>query len=337
MSDALFTAADVFNGDPLRPDTTALTPPQIVAALTRPQRVQRVKWLVGQAHDIYHEAVDLYAGDKEIAAICGMFSGGNDSNTLMHLFRYRLTHAIHANTTVGIEETRLHVRDTCAEWNLPLIEKSGDHTFEDLIFRRIKTKKKGEDIWPGGFPGPGAHYKPVYQRLKERAFDKARHELGIANSRTKLAVWVGGRRRAESVQRRTVPLHEVDGSVIWVSPLAMWHKADLNTYRLMFAPTHEPVPLNPVTDKLHMSGECLCGAMAHPGELEEIGFWYPEFKAYIERLSERLKAMGVPYPFYIWGHGQGKPAADEPTGYACSSCASRPIPGQLDMLEGEVA
>lgn len=25
----------------------------------------------------------------------------------------------------------------------------------------------------------------------------------------------------------------------------------------------------------HMSGECLCGAFAKPGELDEIRFWYP--------------------------------------------------------------
>lgn len=315
MTDALFTEADVYDGDPLRPDMETPTPLEVVASLTRPQREQRVEWLIDQAHAIYDEALrDLLRG-RELVAQCVLFSGGNDSTTLAHLFRDRATHAIMANTGIGIEQTRQYVRDTCAAWSLPLVEVHPEDSYEDLVCGRVKTKKSGEDVWAGGFPGPGAH-GTMYQRLKERAFDRARHELGFANSKAKAATFIAGRRRQESERREDVPLCEDDGTVIWVSPIALWTKPDMNTYRLMMG----DVPRNEVSDKLHMSGECLCGAYAHPGELDEIGYWFPEVRAEIERLQGEVRAAGYGEPWCMWGHGQGKPGK---AGRLCGNCTVR--------------
>ena len=44
------------------------------------------------------------------------------------------------------------------------------------------------------------------------------------------------------------------------------------------------VPRSPVVDRIHKSGECLCGAYASEGEIEELSFWYPEYAAYIKGL-----------------------------------------------------
>jgi 3'-phosphoadenosine 5'-phosphosulfate sulfotransferase (PAPS reductase)/FAD synthetase len=313
VTDALFTEADVWNGDPLRPDTEIVTPSEIVAALSPADRKLRVGRLVEQAFDIYADGIEQYISGRDLAASCVLFSGGNDSTTLAHLFtrvRPLATHAIHANTTIGIEQTRQYVRDTCAAWGLPLVEKRAPITYRDLVLER-------------GFPGPGHHWK-MYSRLKERALDLARHDLGVANSRTKAAVFIAGRRRAESERRQDVPLYESDGSVIWVSPLAMWTKLDLNTYREIF---HD-VPRNEVSDLLHMSGECLCGAFAKPGELDEIGEWFPEVRAEIEELQRDVAAAGHERPFCTWGHGQGDPSK---SGRLCSSCS---VVGQLDLLDG---
>ena len=57
MSDALFTEADVYSGDPLRPDTETPTPAEVVGSLTGSQRRQRVEWLSQQAHDLYDAGV----------------------------------------------------------------------------------------------------------------------------------------------------------------------------------------------------------------------------------------------------------------------------------------
>ena len=301
--DGLFPEADAYSGDPIWPDLVNPTPASMVATLTRPDRERRVEHLVEQAHGIYDAGLATHRRGREIVASCILFSGGNDSTTLAHLFRSRATHAIHANTTIGIEATRQYVRDTCKGWGLPLIEKTAPISYRDLVLER-------------GFPGPAMHFK-MYSRLKERCLDAARVELAVANSRTKAVVFIAGIRRAESQRRVDRDVHQSDGSAIWVSPLSMWTKLDLNTYRLI----HGDVPANPVTDALHMSGECLCGAFAHPGELDEIRMWFPEMAAEIDQLERDVRSAGHLPPFDTWGHGQGTPSPV--SGQLCSSCDDR--------------
>lgn len=308
---ALFPEADAYDGDPLRPDTTTPTPVSIVATLTRPDRERRLQWLIEQAHGIYSTAIAERSEGRELIAECLLFSGGNDSTVLGHLFRRRATCAVHANTTIGIEATRQFVRDTCALWGLPLIEERPPHSYADLVLGRVNG-------WPGGFPGPGAH-GTIYQRIKERALDRARHTLGVANSRSQFVTFIAGRRRDESDKRADVPLSESDGTVVWVSPIALWTKLDLNTYRL----THD-VPVNRVAELLHMSGECLCGSYAGPGELDEIRLWFPEVAAEIDALAAEVLAAGIVAPeFCTWGHGLRGSSKLTAAGRLCSSCAPR--------------
>ncbi|GGM78323.1 hypothetical protein GCM10012275_56220 [Longimycelium tulufanense] len=232
-----------------------------------------------------------------------LFSGGNDSTVLTHLMRQRATHAIHANTGIGIEQTRQFVRDTCRAWGLPLIEK------------RPPTGSRYRDlVLDQGFPGPAHHFK-MYQRLKERGLRQARAEL-VDNGRRQRVVFLAGRRREESRRRQEIPLHEREGSVIWASPLALWTKVDLNTYRRMFE-----VPTNPVADLLHMSGECLCGAFAKPGELDEIRFWFPDVAAEIENLAAEARQSGVPPERCRWGWGASRNRRRVRSGPLCQTCA----------------
>lgn len=300
MSAELFDDAALFTGDPIYPDTEQVCPPSVIAGLTKPQREIRVQRLVTQAHRIVDDAWDLADGRMR-AAWCVLYSGGNDSTVLAHLMKRRVDYAVHCNTTIGIEETRVFVRDTCEAWGLPLLERTAPTSFRDLVLGR----------W-NGFPGPAFH-ETAYQRLKERALDEVRREL-VRHSRRERVLFIAGRRRAESKKRTTIPLYEVDGSAIWASPLAMWTKLDMNTYRLMM---QGDVPVNPVAEKLHMSGECLCGSYAHPGELEEIRFWYPDMAAEIDALMAEAAAAGITAPFNTWGHGQGKPSG---VGRLCTSC-----------------
>ena len=44
-----------------------------------------------------------------------------------------------------------------------------------------------------------------------------------------------------------------------------------------------------------MSGECLCGAYAKRGELDEIALWYPDVAARIRDLERRVAANGLAY------------------------------------------
>jgi 3'-phosphoadenosine 5'-phosphosulfate sulfotransferase (PAPS reductase)/FAD synthetase len=228
---------------------------------------------------------------KLLAAICVLFSGGNDSTVLAHMFRSTATHAIHANTTIGIETTREFVRNTCEEWGLPLIEKTPP---------RVQDHYRAQ-VLLHGFPGPGRH-AVMFQRLKERGLRAARKDIIGNRGHRERVLYIAGRRRAESARRASIPANGRDGAIVWSSPLLNWTKPDLMTYRLM----HGDVPVNEVSQIIHMSGECLCGAFASPGEREELEFWFDEHLDLIRWLeAELLKPAYDHIPAYrkTWGWG----------------------------------
>ncbi|MGZ6788358.1 MAG: phosphoadenosine phosphosulfate reductase domain-containing protein [Mycobacteriaceae bacterium] len=288
-----------------------------VARLTRPMRELRVKELVEEAHDLLSIAIrdHILQDGRDVAAVAILFSGGNDSTILAHLFRTRADYAAHCNTTIGIEQTRQFVRDICAAWGLGLIErtppKESDH-YRALVLDQ-------------GFPGPGHHFK-MFQRLKERALRQVQREL-VTNPRKERVVFIAGRRRQESKRRANIPDMERRGSVVYVSPLVNWTKMDMNTYRLMMG----DVPVNEVSDLIHMSGECLCGSFAHPGERDEVSHWFPGvFEEIAELEAEIANRDDIPEHRRKWGWGADPQArnatpkgAASKTGLMCSSCDDR--------------
>jgi hypothetical protein len=106
-----------------------------------------------------------------------------------------------------------------------------------------------------------------------------------------------------------------------VSPLVHWTDAHMREYRArhrcQLDHDHAPhrlchegaLPLNEVTEHLHMSGECLCGAYAKPGELDEVEFFYPHAAEPLRKLEAEAEAAGVPY--CKWGQ---RNASDTTTG-----------------------
>jgi 3'-phosphoadenosine 5'-phosphosulfate sulfotransferase (PAPS reductase)/FAD synthetase len=291
----------------------AFLSPTEVAALSRHEREERVRLLVQQSHNIVTRAIERHsnADGRVLVATVVLFSGGNDSTVLAHLMRERSTHAAHANTTIGLEPTREFVRKSCAAWALPLLEftppRPSDH-YENLVTDQ-------------GFPGPGHHFK-MYQRLKERSLEEVRRQL-VHNPYRERVIFLAGRRRTESARRATIPAVERRGSTVWVSPLVNWTQFDLTTYRLL----HSYVPVNEVTELIHMSGECLCGSFAKPGEREELAFWFPSFEAHIQQLEERVsRVAGIPDHRRRWGWGATVREADRRPGSSgplCTSCDAR--------------
>ena len=314
--------------------------PEDVARLSRTARKERVRALVDYAYEQLDAIQDgVVLSGRKVAATAVLYSGGNDSTVLAHLFRNRADLAVHVNTGIGIERTRTFVRDTCKSWNLPLLEEHPPKgsTYEELVMDQ-------------GFPGPGHHWK-MYQRLKERGLRKARktllHDAGVSGHKGRV-IFLAGRRRTESERRANIPESQVEGSVIWLSPIALWTKMDLNTYRLM----NGDVPTNEVTSLLHMSGECLCGAFAHKNELDEIGLWFPAVRAEIEALEAKVLCAGkVPAWKARWGWGaDGATIAkmkragmsdDEiasefvssVSGMLCSSCDAKQSGGEVLRLD----
>ncbi len=296
--------------------------------------IERVSRLTAQAHALLDEAIEreITTQRRYHLETVVLFSGGKDSTVLTHLFKDRASFAAHCNTGIGIEQTREFVRDTCADWHLPLIEKMPlpNDTYDTLVLGRsiIRTgPDRGRVIWGGGFPGPAAH-QVMYQRLKERTLDRVRAEL-VEFPTSGRVIFLAGRRADESARRKPLARKspvERKGSVVWVSPLINWTSADLNAYRRV----HPDVPCNEVADLLHMSGECLCGSYAHSGELEEIEMWFPQDVRDIRRLEKQVAAADVaPAERCRWGWGADK---QKPSGAGpmCSSCSARFRPDSAD-------
>lgn len=276
---------------------------------TSHERVERINSLVRESYEIVDKAIqEHFVNDnREVAAVVILFSGGNDSTTLAHLFRERADYAAHCNTGIGIEKTRQFVRDTCGLWDLPLMEvhPPAGSTYEELVIDQ-------------GFPGPGHHWK-MYQRLKERGLRQVRKQL-VRNPRRERVLFLAGRRRDESKRRMQIPESDRVGSAVFVSPLVNWTKADMSAYRIL-----NSVPRNEVSDCLHMSGECLCGAFAHHNELEEIRFWFPDVAAEIEALEGKVRAAGHPEKVCKWGWGANSTVKPSRSGLMCSSCDARAV------------
>lgn len=327
--------------DPLNPHPEYPTPIEDVLRLTASERETRVRALIRLSHNKFDQAIDEHARNKDIAGFCSLVSGGNDSYTVANLFRGVATHHVHANTGTGIEATREFVRATAAQWGKPLIEHSPESGkgYFDLVRGNVmaRSRKSGELVraWPGGFPGPAAH-AVMYQRLKERSLEKIPHNFGISGSKTERVVFIAGRRRPESKVRTTIPYSDPQGTVLWISPLAVWHKADLRAYRMLFP----DVPQNPVARVLGMSGECGCLANATAGEPDRWRAAYPD-DPFIRQINEVEAEIAdrtdIPPHRKKWGWGGAYDDPDEieemsRTSLCSVNCGIDPLFDSMDPL-----
>lgn len=324
---------------PGMPDALAKMPPK-----ARDYVAMTLDEAIAASHSLLDEVADRYSPERWLL----LFSGGNDSSLLAHLVHQRMDMAVHIDTTIGIPQTRAYVDAACQEWGLPLTVGHPPRSYEDLVLGDVApTTAKGKNpaVWRG-FPGPGAHGL-MYQRLKEKALDQIRRDLigqDKRRHRGRLA-FVAGMRWSESQRRfRNASEIDVSGSVVWVSPIVYWtnghiaeyrdrHRCQLNHAHANHMLCHpNALPLSEVSANLHMSGDCLCGAYAHPGELDEIEFFYPDISAKIRDLERRVAERGIPW--CRWGAGKegaGRDSGEAAPGRLCSSCAE--TPGQIDLLD----
>lgn len=250
--------------------------------------------------NIVQEAIEKY----KPTAVLACFSGGHDSLVATHVSQQFFSHVLHINTGIGIEDTRQFVRDTCQLFNWPLIEQQTPASYERLVTER-------------GFPGPAQHTK-MYNRLKERALRKVYRRFHRLYSDDH-AIFITGARSEESTRRmgHVKPIAP-DPSYphwIWVAPLHNWTKMNVQNYITTY-----DLPRNDIVTKLHMSGECLCGAYAKPGERQWIKFWFPEVDTYLSELEEKVRAAGIPGPRCRWGWKDGTPEEQESFLPLCAGC-----------------
>lgn len=203
------------------------------------------------------------------------FSGGGDSLLCAEIVKKYFPKAkiFHANTGVGIKKTRKFVRDYCEKrgWDLVEIKAKEDcgQDYEEMVMEY-------------GFPGPAMH-KKMYQRLKERCIQKLHRDYkgGYGNK----IMMCTGIRSDESQIRAGYKNRIIDAinGVAWINPVYWFSKQDKYDYL-----EHHKIERNPVSKVIGMSGECLCGAYAHKGELDLIRLVEPETADYLEELQERV-------------------------------------------------
>lgn len=226
------------------------------------------------------------------SSVWALFSGGHDSLVATHIAAQhpRFSGVVHIRTGIGIKETPRFVYETCKRFGWPL-----------RMYRPLARDRYESFVMQHGFPGPAQHGR-MYQRLKERSLD--RHVQSVKTRWNDRIVLVTGCRLAESRRRmgHVEPVQRVKTKV-WIAPTLRWETADQHDYMAAHG-----LPRNPVKDTLCMSGECLCGAFAEPGELQDIALWYPQAADEIRAIEERVAAAGV--RACRWGHRP--PAACEP-------------------------
>ena len=227
--------------------------------------------------------LDESAERHQASGVWGLISGGNDSlaNTLVTSQARMFRGCLHIDTGIGIDETREFVRETCRAQGWPLKVYRAADCGQDYDALAIRY----------GFPGPGQHFR-MYIRLKERALNRFIREHKT-HRHDRLVLSTGARSQESARRMGHVEPERREGVKVWVNPLHDWSKLECREYI-----ESRGVPQNPVVALLHMSGECLCGAFAHPGELDEIALWYPQTAERIRDLETRVKEAGKPC---IWG------------------------------------
>lgn len=213
-------------------------------------------------------------------AIYALLSGGDGSLGATHYYMNNVPgcQVAHIDTGIGILRTQHFVRNTCEREGYPLtIIRAKEDCGQD--YDRIVLKY--------GFPGPAQHNR-MYAQLKERAI----REL-VRRAKTKRGdkvMLLTGICHDDSVRRSGYgdSLITFNGAQMWVNAL-YWAGATWIHHRI----NNSGLPRNPVAEELGMSGECLCGAFASPGELAIVKRVCPETGARIERLQEQARFAGV--------------------------------------------
>jgi 3'-phosphoadenosine 5'-phosphosulfate sulfotransferase (PAPS reductase)/FAD synthetase len=238
-----------------------------------------------------------------------LFSGGNDSHVLLDADASMADEVVHVNTGIGIPETTEFARRVGSSYGIPFTELHPPVPYEELVLGRWR-----------GLPGPGAH-RFTYTMLKERPLEQL-----LRDHRTKRGqrfLLLTGVRLAESKRRmgHVTPMRRKGGQV-WVNPLLDWTNEEMNAYR-----KSQNLPVNEVSANLHMSGECMCGAMADQGPKREeralLRFFYPEFDARLTDIERQAKDAGLRY--CEWGVKRRNLAQIEelPFEPMCMSCEFR--------------
>jgi 3'-phosphoadenosine 5'-phosphosulfate sulfotransferase (PAPS reductase)/FAD synthetase len=257
---------------------------------------EQTKLFAREPMEIVTEAIERFRP----AGMILLYSGGNDSGVVAHwawerheLFRsmcaeLREVVPFHIDTGTALAENLQHAHVTASKYGW--FEKRG--TSWGSWERGCPSNTTDYGVWTYedivlnyGFPGPKQH-RWTYIRLKERALDAAVQRR--KRSRRDKVLLLSGVRASESRRRMgTSEAIQERGAKVWVAPFIDWTDRQMREYRARHGITE-----NPVSPLLHVSGDCLCGAFARPGEMTEIETFFPYAAERIHRLEREAKKRG---------------------------------------------
>jgi 3'-phosphoadenosine 5'-phosphosulfate sulfotransferase (PAPS reductase)/FAD synthetase len=231
--------------------------------------------LIRSSKEIFTEAVRFY----KPRAIVGMFSGGDDSLTMLHVAQelgIKFTAIIHGDTKTGIPQTTDFAKAEVSRLGHRLIIADAGTSYVDYVMRKGFFGK-----------GNGAHAFS-YNVLKANHFKSAvSNELRKGRSGYRV-LFINGARRLESERRKKtmVSPYRVENNKlnIWVNLINEWDKHDTVDYL-----EGNNIQRNPVSIKLCRSGECMCGTMQTEGDRTEASYFFPEWGKWLDELEKAVK------------------------------------------------
>lgn len=285
--------------------------------------------LVGDPYVMLDKAIDYYK--PSIALV--MLSGGNDSTAtaacvMDHPWVRENSFVLHVNTGTGIPETNQFVHETCAEQGWTLKEyKAAEHIDAKGNPAPILYK---DMVLQMGFPGPKQH-NVYYGQLKGKPLAQALRELKMP---AKKILLISGVRQDESIRRmgihtpwgRAKRRNGTQYGAPWVNPLFFFNKTQCRDVI-----KSKNITPNPVCGMICMSGECLCGAFAKPGESHVIEAAFPEHFQKFRKLESEVFSkfpwkwdQVPPASFFQEKRGQQRIPGLE-TQLLCASCADKQL------------
>jgi len=231
-----------------------------------------------------------------------LVSGGKDSISAAIITDrlVGLTGVIFVDTTIGLQETKDFVIRTCKEhsWKLKILKPKT--TYEDMVLKY-------------GFPKPSHHrmsfiylkWQPIYYWIKDLP------------DREQIALISGVRKRESKRRGRTTEEIKIDATckyMVWVAPIMYW-----STSRVWEFVRKENIEVSPSYKKIHLSGDCLCGAYSKTGEAEIINAFYPEMAAKIRALEKKCKKR----KYCTWGNQSSMKGVKDQMpleNYMCADC-----------------
>lgn len=234
------------------------------------------------------EIIDKAIVDYKPKAICMMLSGGDDSLAAYEVAKQldiKIDFVIHGNTRTGIKETTQYVTELVSKNRHDLLIADAGSAYEKYVLRK-------------GFFGLGERaHSFSYNVLKSAPFRSVISQYLRKGNRNFPVLLLNGARRLESDRRKRtmkspIKIDPTSKNNIWVNLINEWDNYQPKKFLESCG-----VKRNPVSVNLCRSGECLCGTMQTYADRLEAGYFYPDWKNWIDSLE---KEVNKKYP-WKWG------------------------------------